>query len=147
MGNSRRSITKDFKEEAVRLLTEGRFNIARVAHDLGIRDTILDRWKQELALRPDCVFLSKGQGHPKQEKQRWLRRDNMRLRLERDIKGRGHPLENFPMRCRFIQNYPEVFPATLLCQILKVNTSGVLYATGTSIESTIPVEPTLTVGD
>ena len=48
MGRSRRSFTKEFKVEAVRLLTEGGRSVAQVARDLGIRDIVLGRWKQEL---------------------------------------------------------------------------------------------------
>jgi len=40
MGGSRRSFTKEFKMEAVRLLTEGRYSMAQVARDLGIWDTM-----------------------------------------------------------------------------------------------------------
>jgi len=85
MGRSRRSFTKEFKVEAVRLLTEGECSVAQVACDLGIRDTMLGRWKQEVALRPACAFPGKGQGNPEQEELRRLRRDNERLRMERDI--------------------------------------------------------------
>ena len=85
MGRSRRSFTKEFKREAVRLLTESRCSVAQVARDLGIRDTMLGRWKQELALSPEGAFPGKGQGNPEQEELRRLRRDNERLRMERDI--------------------------------------------------------------
>lgn len=85
MGRARRSFTKEFKMEAVRLLTEGRCSVAQVARDLGIRDTMLGRWKQELAQSPEYAFPGKGQGKPEEEELRWLRRDNERLRMERDI--------------------------------------------------------------
>jgi transposase len=85
MGRLRRKFTKEFKVEAVRLLTENRGSVAHVARDLGIRDTMLGRWKQELALHPECAFSGNGQGSPEQEELRRLRRDNERLRMERDI--------------------------------------------------------------
>lgn len=40
MGRLRRSFTKEFKVEAVRLLAEGGSSVAQVARDLGIRDTL-----------------------------------------------------------------------------------------------------------
>ncbi len=43
MERSRRSFTKEFKVEAVRLLTERGRSLAQVARDLGIRDTVLGR--------------------------------------------------------------------------------------------------------
>lgn len=52
IGRLRRSFTKEFKVEAVRLLIEGGGSVAQIARDLGIRDTMLGRWKQELAQSP-----------------------------------------------------------------------------------------------
>lgn len=86
MGRPRRSFTKEVKVEAVRLLTEGQgSSVAQVARDLGIRDTMLGRWKQELALSPESAFPGKGQGQPEEVELRQLRRENERLRMERDI--------------------------------------------------------------
>lgn len=85
MGRPRRSFTKEFKVEAVRLLTKEGGSVAQVARDLGIRDTMLGRWKQELAQSPAFAFPGKGQGKPEEEELRRLRRDNERLRMERDI--------------------------------------------------------------
>jgi len=85
MGRPRRSFTKEFKVEAVRLLPEGRGSVAQVARDLGIRDTMLGPWKQELAQSPGGAFPGKGQGQPAAEELRRLRRENERLRMERDI--------------------------------------------------------------
>ncbi len=85
MGRSRRSFTKEFKVEAVRLLTEGGRSLAQVARELGIRDTVLGRWKQELVESPEGAFPGHGQGNPAAEELRQLRRENARLRMERDI--------------------------------------------------------------
>lgn len=85
MGRLRRSFTKEFKVEAVRLLTEGPGSVAQVARDLGIRDTMLGRWKQEFAQSPGGAFPGHGQGKPEAEELRRLRRENERLRMERDI--------------------------------------------------------------
>ena len=85
MSRPRRSFTKEFKVKAVRLLTEGRCSVAQVARDLGIRDTMLGRWKQELAQSPAGAFPGNGQGRADEEELRQLRRENARLRMERDI--------------------------------------------------------------
>ncbi len=85
MGRSRRSFTKEFKVEAVRLLTEGGRSLAQVARDLGIRDTVLGRWKQELVESPEGAFPGHGPGSPEAEELRRLRRENARLQMERDI--------------------------------------------------------------
>ena len=66
LGRTRRSFTKEFKLEAVRLITEGGQSIAHVARDLGIRDTILGRWKKESEQDQDAAFPSKGHGKPEE---------------------------------------------------------------------------------
>ncbi len=43
----RRSFTEEFKREAVQLATE-RGNISAVARDLGIHESVLNRWKRQL---------------------------------------------------------------------------------------------------
>ena len=85
MGRSRRSFTKEFKVEAVRLITEGGQSISQVARNLGIRDTMLGRWKKDW--EQDCAVAFPGKGHlkPEEEELRRLRRDHERLRMERDI--------------------------------------------------------------
>lgn len=85
MGRPRRSFTKEFKREAVRLITEGKQSIAQVARDLGIRDTILGRWKKEAAQHQEAAFPGNGQLRADEAELRQLRWENERLRMERDI--------------------------------------------------------------
>lgn len=61
MSRTRRSFTKEFNLEAVRLITKGGQSICQVESDLGIRDTILGRWKKDWEQGRDAVFLGKGQ--------------------------------------------------------------------------------------
>jgi transposase len=85
MGRKRRSFTKEFKLEAVRLITDGGQSIAKVARDLGIRDTILGRWKNDYEQDREAAFPGKGHLKPEDEELRHLRRVNAQLRMERDI--------------------------------------------------------------
>jgi transposase len=85
MGKTRRSFTKEFKLEAVRLITEGGRSISQVARDLGIRDTILGRWKKDCEQDREAAFPGKGYVKPDEAELRHLRRENERLRMERDI--------------------------------------------------------------
>ena len=48
---TRKVYPEEFKREAVRLATE-RGNISQVAHDLGIADNLLFRWKKRLETVP-----------------------------------------------------------------------------------------------
>ncbi len=84
MGTKRRSFSKEFKLEAVRLVIEVGDSIARVSRDLGIRSALLGRWKQEYEEDQGNAFPGKGQLKPGDELQQ-LRRENARLRMERDI--------------------------------------------------------------
>ena len=85
MGRTRRSFTKEFKVEAVRLITEGGQSISKVARDLGIRDTMLGRWKKDWEQDWEVAFPGKGHLKPEEAELRRLRRENERLRMERDI--------------------------------------------------------------
>ena len=85
MGRSRRSFTKEFKAEAVRLLVGGGASVAQVARDLGIRETMLGQGRQELDQSTVGPFPGYGQGKSEEDALRRLRRENERLRMERDI--------------------------------------------------------------
>ena len=85
MGMKRRSFSKEFKLEAVRLIIEGGHPISQAARDLGIRDTVLGRWKQEYEKDQRNAFPGKGQLKPEDEELRRLRRENARLRMEHAI--------------------------------------------------------------
>lgn len=85
MGRIRRNFTKEFKVEAVRLITEGGQSISKVARDLGIRDTMLGRWKKDWEQDAAVAFPGKGHLKPEEAELRHLRRENERLRMERDI--------------------------------------------------------------
>ena len=84
MGRTRRSFSNEFKRDAVRLVMDSRQSIAQVARDLGIRDTLLGRWKKEAEEQPTAL-LGQGLSNAEAAELRQLRRENERLRMERDI--------------------------------------------------------------
>ena len=49
MGAKRRTFSREFKLEAVRQLEGGR-RVAEVAHELGIQETVLRRWRSQVAV-------------------------------------------------------------------------------------------------
>ena len=85
MGAVRRRHTREFKIEAVRLVTEKGLGVAQVARDLGIDRSLLTKWKLELGADPAHAFPGKGRLKPLEEEVARLRRENSTLRLERDI--------------------------------------------------------------
>ncbi len=84
MGTKRRSFTKEYKLEAVRLVIEDGVSIAQVSRDLGIRPALLGRWKQEYEQEQKNGFAGEGNLSPEEEVKH-LRKENARLRMERDI--------------------------------------------------------------
>lgn len=85
MGRTRRSFTKEFKLEAVRLVIEEKRSISQVARELGIRDTVLGRWIKEFEQNQSDAFPGKGHLPAEAEELRRLRRENERLQIEHAI--------------------------------------------------------------
>lgn len=81
----RRQFSREFKLEAVRLIVDEGRSISQVARDLGLRDTVLGRWKKEFESNPEEAFPGTGRMPPAEEELCRLRRENERLRMERDI--------------------------------------------------------------
>ena len=80
-----RRIDKEFKIEAVRLASEPGNTQSRIERDLGISQGIISRWKRELRNDGDQAFPGKGRLKPDDDEMRRLKRENERLRRERDI--------------------------------------------------------------
>jgi transposase len=79
----RKQYTKEFKHEAVRLVTEQGLSIAQAARDLGLNDNVLARWKKELTQQGEQAF--PGTGRTQEDELAKLRRENEILRREREI--------------------------------------------------------------
>ena len=77
----RRAFTEEFKREAVRLAME-RGNLSAVARDLGIHDSILQRWKKRLQEGEEHPF--PGHGNPRDEGMARLQTENARLKEENE---------------------------------------------------------------
>jgi transposase len=85
MGHTRRAFTREFKQEAVKLVTAGGHPAAQVARDLGITPNLLRRWKQEIAGDPVAAFPGKGRRKPHEEELARLKRELARVTQERDF--------------------------------------------------------------
>ena len=85
MARQRRIYTREFKVEAVKLVTEKGYSIAEAARSLDIGETLLRSWK--LAFEKEGAQAFPGHGNPPafEEELRQLRADNKRLLMERDI--------------------------------------------------------------
>jgi len=76
---------KEFKIEAVRLASEPGNTQAQIERDLGVGQGVISRWKREFKLDGEDAFPGKGRLKPQDEELRSLKRENERLRRERDI--------------------------------------------------------------
>ena len=83
MAATRKQYTKEFKQQAVSLITEQGVSIAQAARDLGLNDNVLSRWKKELAQQGGQAF--PGHGHAQEDELARLRREVEILRREREI--------------------------------------------------------------
>ena len=81
----RKRYTKEFKLDAVRLVTDQGYKCAEAARNLGINATMLNRWVQEYRNGENEAFRGNGTLTAEQEELRRLRVENRRLRLEREI--------------------------------------------------------------
>jgi len=78
-------IDKEFKIEAVRLASEPGNTQAGIERDLGISQGIISRWKRELFKDGEQAFPGKGRLKTDDDAVQRLKRENERLRRERDI--------------------------------------------------------------
>lgn len=85
MGEVRRKYTREFKIEALRLISDEGLSFAKVARDLGVNETMLYRWRKELSEDPKEAFPGQGNLKPEDEELRRLRRELEIVKQERDI--------------------------------------------------------------
>jgi transposase InsO family protein/transposase len=123
MAGKRRSFSREFKLEAVSLVTEGGLSVAQTARDLGISESVLGGWKSKLAEDPEEAFPGKGHLKSQDEELRQLRRENALLRMERDIlkKSRGYLLAGAQMRCQLVHEHCVQYPVRQMCRVLEVS--------------------------
>ena len=77
---TRRKYTTEFKSNAVKLATEPGASVSEVARDLGVHETNLYEWVRRAKEEEDG-----GLTFEEREELVRLRRENRRLRMERDV--------------------------------------------------------------
>jgi transposase len=85
MASKRRNYTREFKIEAVRLVTENGSGIREAAESLGVSQNSLRVWRKQLEREADNAFPGKGKVSSRDEQVRRLQEEIRRLRMERDI--------------------------------------------------------------
>ncbi len=81
----RRKYSREFKVQAVQMVTDQGLSVSEVARDLGIHPTLLQKWKKQFSELAEQAFPGNGRLPAEQEELRQLRADVRKLRMERDI--------------------------------------------------------------
>lgn len=77
----KKQYTQEFKESAVKLVTEQGYKTAEAARNLGINPNVLGRWKREASGNGRET----NNGKELQAELARLRKENQRLKIEREI--------------------------------------------------------------
>ncbi|MBD3625950.1 MAG: transposase [Rhodobacteraceae bacterium] len=81
---TRRKFSREFKIEAVKLVTERGVSVAQACRDLELAESVLRRWR-EATVAPATAFPGNGQQRPELAEIAALKKEVAKLKAERDI--------------------------------------------------------------
>lgn len=82
---TRRQFSREFKLEAVKLVKERGVAVAQAARDLDVHENVLRKWIRDAAVDLQHAFPGQGVMRPEQAELERLRKENAKLRMERDL--------------------------------------------------------------
>jgi transposase len=85
MIQKRKQFSKQFKIDAVKLVTEQGYRVSEAARNLGLHHSSLRRWKKELETDGNQAFPGKGHMTSEKEELYRLHKENKQLKMEREI--------------------------------------------------------------
>ena len=85
MTQKRKHYSKQFKIDAVKLVTEQGYKVAEAARNLGIHHSSLRNWKKQLETDGNQSFPGKGHMTSDKEELYRLRKEVKKLQMEREI--------------------------------------------------------------
>ncbi len=85
MGEARRHFSREFKRNAVQLVTEKGMAVGKVARELDIHPNLLHIWRRKVLAQGDKAFIGKGHASPEEAEIKGLRKQLEKVRQERDI--------------------------------------------------------------
>ena len=77
--------SKEFKIDAISLVTEQNYTQTEAANSLGITPKLISRWIKEYKADEEHAFRGNGKLTPEQLELRCLREENKRLKMEKEI--------------------------------------------------------------
>jgi transposase len=81
----RRTFSREFKLEAVKLVKDRGVSVTQAAKDLGLSQSVLGRWVREASEDPKQAFPGRGQMKPDDAEVARLKRELAKTKAERDI--------------------------------------------------------------
>ena len=84
-GEERRHFSREFKRDAVQLVTEKGMPVGKVARELDIHPNLLHLWRRKFLAQGDKAFVGRGRVRPEEAEIRGLRKQLEKVRQERDI--------------------------------------------------------------
>lgn len=85
MGKINRYFTREFKVNAVQLVTEKKMSVRKVADELDIHPNLLSIWKGKYMKQGEKAFSGRGRISPEKTELRKLLKELDRIKEERDI--------------------------------------------------------------
>ncbi|QJW95371.1 Mobile element protein [Frigoriglobus tundricola] len=82
---ARKTYTREFKLQAVQMLTDQKLSVAEVARKLGVSEGCLRAWKSAAQADGAGAFPGHGNATPGDDELRRLRAEVTRLKAERDL--------------------------------------------------------------
>ncbi len=82
---AKRTFTREFKLEAVKLVKERGVSMSQASRDLGIHLNVLRGWVKAVDEDPQQAFPGQGQMKPEQAEIARLKKEVARLKMEREI--------------------------------------------------------------
>ncbi len=82
---TRRKFSREFKLEAVKLVTQRGVSVPHAAKDLDVHENVLRKWVRELREAPQEAFPGQGKQKVQDAEIARLRKEVAKLKMERDI--------------------------------------------------------------
>jgi|SRR5947199_10804428 transposase len=82
---ARKTYTREFKLQALRMLTDQGLSVAEAARRLGVGENCLRNWRQAAQEQGEAAFPGQGRPSAEEDELRRLRAEVRRLRAERDL--------------------------------------------------------------
>ena len=98
MGKINRYFSREFKLNAVQLVTEKKMSVRKVADELDIHPNLLSIWKGKYLKEGEKAFSGRGRISPEKAEIRKLRKDLEEITEERDILKKALAVFSKPKR-------------------------------------------------